>query len=203
MNDITEFLKAKSVLSEIGKLGSGVVIAVFLLGAAGKILKSDPFEPFMEGLRLARAPILALRWLLAKSVPAIISGLRSLLTNVAVFVDMLAAIEFSSLLLVGGIIAAAVALAVAGYELDRHWNTAKRLLSRWVESAHKEVAHLGKWLPESVRSAIPFAGDALVAVKPANCNVLRFSAGRAATAHGMNRARAVEHAATVVRPAPM
>ena len=203
MNDITEFLKAKSVLSEIGKLGSGVVIAVFLLGAVSKILKSDLFEPFMEGSRLARAPILALRWLIGKSIPAIISGLRSLLTNVAVFVDMLAAIEFSSLLLVGGIIAAAVALAVAGYELYGHWDTAKRLHSRSVDSAHKAAARLLKWVDESVRSAIPFASDALVAIKPANRNVPRFSAARAATARGINRARAVEHAATVVRPAPM
>ena len=106
-------------------------------------------------------------------------------------------------MLVGGIIAAAVALAVAGYELYRHWDAAKRLLSRSVDSAHKAAARLLKWVDESVRSAIPFAGDALVAIKPANRNVPRFSAARAATARGINRARAVEHAATVVRPAPM
>jgi hypothetical protein len=209
-DDITKFLKAKSALSQLAKWGLDVVAAIFLLGAVSKILKSDLFEPFMEGLRLARASILVLRWLLAKSVPAIISGLSGLVSSVAAFTDMLAkfvvmfvAIEFGSILLVGGINAATIALAVAGYELYRHWDAAKRLLSRSVDSAHKAVAHLLKWLDESVRSAIRFASGTLVTVEPANRNVPRFSAARAATARGMNRARGVEHAAAVVRPAPM
>ncbi len=209
-DDITKFLKAKSVLSHLAKWGLDVVAAIFLLGAVSKILKSDLFEPFMEGLRLARAPIFGLHWLLAKSVPAIISGLSGLVSSVAAFTDMLAkfvvmfvAIEFGSILLVGGINAATIALAVAGYELYRHWDAAKRLLSRSVDSAHKAVAHLLKWLDESVRSAIRFASGTLVTVEPANRNVPRFSAARAATARGMNRARGVEHAAAVVRPAPM
>jgi hypothetical protein len=209
-DDITKFLKAKSVLSQLAKWGLDLVAAVFLLGAVSKILKSDLFEPFIEGLRLARAPILALRWLLTKSVPAIISGLSGLVSSVAAFTDMLAkfvvmfaGIEFGSLLLVGGIIAAAAALAIAGYEPYRHWDAVKRLLSRSVDSAHKAVAHLLKWLDESVGSAIPFASGTLVTVEPADRNVPRFSAARAATARGMNRARAVENAAAVVVPAPM
>ena len=210
-DDITKFLKAKSVLSELVKRSLDVVAAIFLLGAVSKILKSHLFEPFMEGLRLARAPIFGLHWLLTKSVPAIISGLSGLVSSVAAFTDMLAkfvvrfvAIEFGSILLVGGI--------------KRCYNRARHCWIRTVPAIgmprngcsrvqltrpHKEVAHLLKWLEESVRSAIPFAGGALVAIKPANRNALRFSAARAATARGMNRARGVEHAAAVVRPAPM
>jgi hypothetical protein len=207
-DDITKFLKAKSVLSQLAKRGLDVVAAVFLLGAVSKILKSDLFEPFMESLRLVGAPILALRWLLAKGIPAIISGLSGLVSSVAAFTDMFAkfvvmfaAIEFGSILLVGGINAATIALAIAGYELYRHWDAAKRLLSRSVESVHKAAARLLKWLDESVGSAIPFGG-ALVVDRPANRNVLRLSAARAATARRMNRARAVENAGTVVVPAP-
>jgi hypothetical protein len=208
-DDITKFLKAKSVLSQLAKWGLDVVAAIFLLGAVSKILKSDLFEPFMEGLRLVGASILALRWLPAKSVPAIISGLSGLDSSVAAFTDMFAkfvvmfaAIEFGSILLVGGINAATIALAIAGYELYRHWDAAKRLLSQSVDSVHKAAARLLKWLDKSVGSAIPFASGALVADRPANRNVLRFSAARAATARGMNRARAVENAPTVVVPAP-
>jgi hypothetical protein len=207
-DDITKLLKAKSVLSHLAKWGLDVVAAIFLLGAVSKILKSDLFEPFIEGLRLVGAPVLALRWLPAKSVPAIISGLSGLVSSVAAFTDMLAefvvmfaAIQFGSILLVGGIIAPAAALTIAGYELYRHWGAVKRLLSRSVDSAHKAAARLLKWLDESVGSAIPFGG-ALVAIKPANRNVPRFSAARAATARDMNHARGVEHAAAVVGPAP-
>ncbi len=132
-----------------------------------------------------------------------VSSVAAFTDMLAEFVVMFAAIEFGSILLVGGIIAATIALAIAGYELYRHWDAAKRLLSRSVDSAHKATARLLKWVDESFGSVIPFASGALVAIRPANCNVPRFSAARAATARSMNRARGVEHAATVVGPAPM
>ncbi len=144
------------------------------------------------------SPVSAFRWLLNTGAPPIVSwfmeSLAAIGRSVAIFIE----------LSLGWYVVIAVALAVAGHELYRHWGAVKRLLSRSVDSAHKAVARLLKWLGESAGSAIPFASGALVAVKPANLNVPRFSAARAATARGIYRARAVEHtSAAVVRPAPM
>jgi hypothetical protein len=101
------------------------------------------------------------------------------------------------------LVIAAIA-AVAGYKLYRHWDAAKRLLSRSVDSVHKAVARLLKWLAESVGGAIPFAGDALVALKPGSRNAPRLSAARATITCGVNSGgRAVAHAAAAARPAPM
>lgn len=157
----------------------------------------------MEGLRLVMSPIFALRWLLAKSVPVILSRLGSLVTKVAVFGDVLAGIEFGSFLLVGGIIAATVALAVAGYELYRHWDAAKRLLSRWIEATHKAASRLLKWMADKTRNAVAYAGNSIAGVTATLSNAAHSVAAAAATTRGMNRARAVEHAAAEARPAPM
>jgi hypothetical protein len=203
MNDITEFLKTNSALSDMARWISIVLASVFLLGMAVKFLKSDIFEPFMEGLRLVLSPIFALRWLLAKSVPVILSRLGSLVTKVAVFVDVLAGIEFGSFLLVGGIIAATVALAVAGYELYRHWDAAKRLFSRSIELAHNAVARLMKWIADKISNAAVYAGNSIAGVTATLPNTPHSLATVAATACGLSRARAVEHAAAVTQPAPM
>jgi hypothetical protein len=211
MNDITEFLKANSALSNRAKWISIVLASVLLLGMAAKFLKSDIFGPLMEGLRLVMSPIFALRWLLAKGVPTILLGLSGFVATVAEFGSMLADIEVDSYLLVGGIFAATVGLAAAGYELYRHWDAATRLLSRWIEAAHRTVPRLLKWTADKIRSAsaYAYAGNSIATVTVETRNALHSpttaapTARAATTARGMNRALAVQHAGAVARPAPV
>jgi hypothetical protein len=211
MNDITEFLKANSALSNMAKWISIVLASVLLLGTAVKFLKNDIFNPFMEGLRLVMSPIFALRWFLAKGVPTILSGLSGLVAKVAEFGSMLADIEIGSYLLVGGILAATVGLALAGYELYKHWDAAKRLLSRWIEAVHRTVARLLKSTADKIKSASAYAyatsSIATVTAKIRNAlnlpTIAAPTVNAATTARGMNRALAVEHAAAVTPPAPM
>ncbi len=122
------------------------------------------------------------------------------------FMDSLAAIGRSVAIFVemsfGWYEVIAVALAILGYELYRHWDAAKRLLSRSAESAHKAVVYLAKWLDESVVSAIPLASGALFTVGRANLNVPRYFRAPAPTGRSMNSARGVEHLATVAVPVP-
>jgi hypothetical protein len=107
----------------------------FFTWHGSQIPEERHLRTFMEGLRLVMSPIFALRWLLVKGVPAILLGLSGSAAKIAEFSSMLANIEIASYLLVGGIIAAVAALAVAGYELYRYRDAAKRLASRWAESA--------------------------------------------------------------------
>jgi hypothetical protein len=100
-------------------------------------------------------------------------------------------------------IAALVGLAVADYQLYRHWNAAKRLLSPWIESAHKAIAGLMKWMADKIRNAAGYAGHTIASLTAALPKAPHSFATAAATAHDMNRARAVAPGAAVARPAPM
>jgi hypothetical protein len=193
INEVRTFLGKTSIISQITKW-----IVLGIVGKAATYVTDKLIAPLRKGFRIVLSPVSAFRWLLSTGAPLIVSwfmeSLAAIGRSVAIFIE----------LSLGWYVVIAVALAVAGYELYRHCDAAKRLLSRSVDSAHKAVARLLKWLGESVVSAIPFASGALVAVKPANLNVPRFSAARPATARGIYRARAVEHtSAAVVRPAPM
>jgi hypothetical protein len=166
------------------------VLALIGLGGTHRFVLTRLRPFFFIGLR-------DVSWLLRKlGVTGALRWLGRLVITVVEFGTMLARLWLGWYLVIAEI-------AVGGHELYRHWGAVKRLLSLSVDSAHKAVARLLKWLYESAGTVIPFASGAIVAVKPANRNVPRFSAARAATARGMDRAYAVEHAATVVRPAPM
>lgn len=198
INEVRTFLGKTSIISQMTKWIVLGIAALIAIGKAATYVTDKLIAPLRKGFRIVLSPVSAFRWLLNTGAPLIVSwfmeSLAAIGRSVAIFIE----------LSLGWYVVIAVALAVAGYELYRHWDAAKRLLSRSVDSAHKAVARLLKWLGESVGSAIPFASGALVAVKPANLNVPRFSAARAATARGIYRARAVEHtSAAVVRPAPM
>src|SRR6266851_3494571 len=124
---------------------------------------------------------------------------------------MLAAVRLASYFVLRGITAAIAALAVGGYELYRHWNAAKRMMSRWIESLHRTVARLVKWTADKIRSAsaYAYAANSIATITVETRNALHLpttaapTAGAATTARGMNRALAVEHAAIVGRPAPV
>lgn len=115
---------------------------------------------------------------------------------------MLGDMTFGSFLLVGGIIAVAAALAVVAYELHRHWDAAKRILSRWADSVHRALARLPKWLTESLGSAL-FAGDGLVVIKPGLRARPRLSPARDPIARGLDSGGTVGRATSIAQPAPM
>ena len=146
-----------------------------------------------------------IQWLLRKlGVTRAVPWSGRLVTKVAEFGWILTDMTLGSLSLVGGIMSAAAALAVTGYELYRHWDAAKRLLSRGLESAQKAVARRHKWVSERVGNAIPLAGEALVTLRLGISNAPHLSATRAGIARGVNTgSRAIERPATVAQPAPM
>jgi hypothetical protein len=119
------------------------------------------------------------------------------------FGSMLADIELASYLLVGGKAAAIAGLAVAGYELYRHWDSAKRRLSRWINSAHKAIAHLRKWVADTIKSAAAYAGNPIASLTATLPNAPHRLAATTGTTRGMNSALAVERAGAVTPPVPM
>jgi hypothetical protein len=186
---LTRAAQHHSVISAAIVAIPATALALIGLGGAHRFLLRTLHPLFLLGLRdilwLSRN-LIALRWFVW------------LVTRVAELVSIVADLLLSWYLTIAAIAAA------AGYEFYRHLGAVNRLLSRSVDSAYKTAARLLKWLDESVGSAISFAGDALVAVMAANRYLPRFSTTRAAaTARGMDRARAAEHATTVVRPASM
>jgi hypothetical protein len=190
VNEITEFLRLNTRASKITNWVLRGFVALFGLGAISKLLKGTVIEPIREGLRLVLSPVFALRWLAS---------------SVADFGAMLAAVRLASYFVLGGIAAAIVGLAVAGYELYRHWDAAKRLLSRWIEAVHRTVARAVKWTADKIRSASAYAhaGNSIATLGVETRNALRLptvaapTARTATTTRGMNRALAVEHAAAV------
>lgn len=103
----------------------------------------------------------------------------------------------------GWYVVIAVGLAVAGYELYRHWDAAKRLLSRSVDSAHKTIARLLKRIGQSIRSGTVQADNAIADVMARIRNAPRLSPASGGPARGVSSPRAIEHAATATRLAPM
>jgi len=132
------------------------------------------------------SPVFALRWL----------------ASAADFGAMLAAVRLTSYFVLGGILTAIVRLAVAGYELYRHWDAAKRLLSPWTESAHKTTARLMKWMADKIRNAAAHVGNSIPSITATLPNAPHLLTATAAKTRGMNNARAVERAVAVARPAP-
>jgi len=121
------------------------------------------------------------------------------LVRIAVRIAELAAALVNSSLGCDLVIAAIAGLAVAGYELYRHWDAAERLLSRWTESAHKTFASLMKWTADKTKSAAAYADHSIASLTATLSNAPNSFATVAATTRGMNRARA----AAVSRLAPM
>ena len=108
--------------------------ATALVGAAHLFFQNTLIPAFIRGWQ-------DVRWLL-----------RSLGT-LADFVTMLADFSLGWYL----VIAAIAALGVAGYELYRHWDAAKRMMSRWIEAVHRTLARLVKWTADNIRSASAYA----------------------------------------------
>jgi hypothetical protein len=196
VNEPTEFLRLNTRASKITNWVLRGFVALFGLGTISKLLRGTVIEPLREGLRLVLSPVFALRWQAS---------------SVADFGAMLAAVRLASYLVRGGITAAIAALAVGGYELYRHWNAAKRMMSRWIESLHRTVARLVKWTADKIRSAsaYAYAANSIATITVETRNALHLpttaapTARAATTARGMNRALAVEHAAIGGRPAPV
>jgi len=195
VNEITELLRLNIRASKITNSILRGFVALFGPGTISKLLKGMVVEPIRAGLRLMLSPAFALRWLAS---------------SVADFGAMLAAVRLASYFVLGGIAAAIVRLAVAEYELYRHWD-AKRLLSRWIEAVHRTVARLLKWTADKIRSAsgYAYAGNSITTFMAETRNALQLptigapTARAATTARGINRALAVEQAAAVARPAPV
>lgn len=185
INEIAEFLKNNTTVSTPTKWAVYALGALWLLGSAVKFIRSAVIEPLHEGFRLALSPVFAFRWLV----------------SAADFGAMLAAVRLTSYFVLGGILTAIVGLAVAGYELYRHWHAAKRLLSRSINSAHKAIVHLMRWMGDTTRSAAACAGSPITSITATLPNRLHSLATAAATRRDLNGARAVERAAAGARPA--
>ena len=126
------------------------------------------------------------------------------LVTTANFGAMLAALPLTSYFVLEALLAAiGVALDVAAYELYRHWDAAKRLLSRWISSADKMVAHLMKWVADTFRSAAAYAVNSIASFTAILPNASRGIAIGIATSRDVSRTLAVEHAAGDALTAPM
>jgi hypothetical protein len=187
INGVAEFLKNNTIVSTLTKLVVYVLGALWVLGSKIKFIKGASIESLQEGLRLSLSPSFAFRWLV----------------TTANFGAMLAALRLTSYFVLRALLAAiAVALDVAAYELYRHWDAAKRLLSRWISSADKTVAHLIKWIADTFRSAAAYAANSIASVTAILPNASRALDIGIATSRDVSRTRAVEHAAGVALTAP-
>ncbi len=136
-------------------------------------------------------------------IPAFIRGWQDVvwllrnLGTVAEFVTMLADLSL------GWYVVIAAGFCVAGYELYRHWGAAKRLLSRWIESAHKAIARLMTWMADKIRTAAAYAGNSIASLAATPRDALHLLTTAATTVRGVNRAQAIEHAGAGARPEPM
>jgi hypothetical protein len=100
------------------------------------------------------------------------------------------------------VVAAIAELAVAGYKLYQHWDAARRLLSRWINSTHEAIARLMKWMADKIDNVAAYAGHSIVSLTAALPNASHLLTASATTTRGMNSVRAVERAVAVARPAP-
>jgi hypothetical protein len=196
VSEITEFLRHKSEALKITNWVLGGFGATVGRGTVAKLLNVAVIEPLKEGSRLLLSPVFALRWLASR---------------VGDFGAMLAAVRLASYFVLGGIVAAIVELAVAGHDLYRHCEAAKRPLPRRIEAVRRTVARLMTLTADKIRSAsaYAYAGNSIPTVTvetrhaPHLPTTAALTARAATTARGMNRALAVEHAAAAAKPAPM
>ena len=202
VNEMAEFLKNKPTVATLMKWAVYALGAQWLLGWAADFIKSIVSKPLQEGFRAVQSAIFALRWLLVRGASAALPWLSILSAAAAQYVAMFAELSLGWYVVIAG-------LAVAGYEPYRHWAAAKRLLSRWMESAHRAVAHLMKWMADKTRNAAAYTGNSIASVTAAMSNALDLpsttaTAARMATAtRDLNSARAVERAAAIARPVLM
>lgn len=187
VNDVTAFLKTNAAISDIATWALDAFGALVVLGTAVKLVKSTLVEPFKEGLRVALSPVFALRWL----------------ASVVDFGAILVEVRLASYFVLGSIAAAIVGLAVAGYELYHHWVAAKRLLSRSIESAHRAVANLMKWIADETRNATAQTGNSIASISATLPRTQQLLTDTAPAMRALNGARAVERGAAGARPAPM
>ena len=170
-------------------------LALIGLGGAHRFFLRTLRLRFLVGLR-------DVLWLLRKlGVTSALRWLNWLVTGLTEFADIFAGIEFGSLLLVEGVITAAAGLAVARYELYRHWDPAKRLLSRSIESAHKALANLMKWMADKTRNAAALTSNSIASITATLLNAPHLLTDAAPAMRGLNNSRAVERAAAGARPA--
>jgi hypothetical protein len=140
---------------------------------------------------------------LAKAAPAALIPLGKLFSKAIEFGASLFDIPLASYLVVGDIAAAIVGLAVAGYELYRHWEAVKRLFSRSIEWAHSAVINLMKWLADKTRNATARTANSIATITATLPSALQSLTDASPAMRGLNSARAVERAGARARSAPM
>jgi hypothetical protein len=195
LTDLRIFLSKTSILSKITKW---ILVGVGTLFAIGKIatyLQTKFFEPIITNAKVLSSPFFALRWLLLRGAPATFLRLSRLTSEVAQYVATFAELSF------GWYVIGAFGLAIAGYELYRHWDAVKRLLSRSIESAHRAVANLMKWLADKTRNAPAYLHDSMLSIAATHSKAPHLLNAAAPAMRGLNGARAVERAAAGMRPA--
>ncbi|HVB82182.1 MAG TPA: hypothetical protein VNE82_19800 [Candidatus Binataceae bacterium] len=186
---LTRETRRHPAIAVTGSAMAGTASMLIGLGGAHRFLLRTIRPLFLLGLR-------DVLWLSRKLGMA---EVLVWLVRIAVRIAELAAALVNSSLGCDLVIAAIAGLAVAGYELYRHWDAAERLLSRWTESAHKTFASLMKWTADKTKSAAAYADHSIASLTATLSNAPNSFATVAATTRGMNRARA----AAVSRLAPM
>jgi hypothetical protein len=116
VNEMATFLKNKATVPSLMRWGVYALSAQWLLGWAVDFIKSIVIRPFQEGFRVMQSGLLGVRWLLSKVAPAALIRLGKLFSKAVEFGASLFDIPLASYLVVGGIVAAVVGLAVAGYD---------------------------------------------------------------------------------------
>jgi hypothetical protein len=197
INEFRTFLSNTSIISQTTKWTLLGIAALIAVGRVATYLTDKLIEALIKGWRVVLSPVSALRRLLVRGAPATLLWLSRLASEVAQY-----AVIFGERSL-GWYLVIAAGLAVAGYELYRHWDAVKLPLSRWTESAHKAIARLMKWVADTTRSAAVYASYLIASLTATRPGAPRLSTTMAASARGMKSTLAVEHAGAVAQPAPM
>jgi hypothetical protein len=192
LDRLTRIAAFHPIVSVTATLATAFALALVGLGAVASFLRDTILKSAKEGLGV-------LRWLVTTGAPLIVSWLtRPFWTIVR------SAVALGDLLLAWYMVIAAIAtLALAGYELYRHWDAVKRRLSRWSEATHKAIARLMKRMADKIGNAAAYASHSIAGLTATLSSAPNSLATVTATTRSTNHARSLEHARAVARPAPM
>jgi len=202
ISEVRAFLSNTSIISQATKWTVLTIAALIAIGRAATDATYKLIEPLQKVSRVVLGPVSALRWPLTNGILPV--GAR-LTESLATIVRIVAVFGELSL---GWYVVIAARLAVAAYDLYRHWNTAKRLRSRSIESAHRAATHLRQWMADKTRKAAAYTGNPIPSVTATMSNALySFTAASgvlvATTTQSLNSARSVERVVTAARPVPV
>ena len=188
---LTRTARNHSIISAAIVAIPATALALIGLGGAHRFVLTTLSPFFLRGLR-------DVLWLLRNlGVTGALRWLGRLVTEVIGISSMLVELSLGWYL----VIAAIVGLAVAGYELDRHQDAAKRLLSRSIELAHRAVTNLRNWIADKTRNAAARTSHSIASIAATLPSALQLLTDASPAMRGLNGARAVERLGPGARPA--